>query len=64
MTSSKPVAVYNMGATIDSITAGGYHSCAVTTKGAVKCWGFNAYGELGNGTTVTSHKPVRVVGLN
>lgn len=63
VTSSKPVTVYNMGATIDSITAGGYHSCAVTTKGAVKCWGFNTYGELGDGTTVTSHKPVKVVGL-
>ena len=47
-----------------TIAAGGYHSCAVTTKSAVKFWGFNAYGQLGNGTTVTSYKPVKVVGLN
>ena len=39
------------------------HSCAVSTKGSVKCWGFNTYGELGDGTTVTSHKPVKVLGF-
>ena len=52
-----------MGATIANSGAGGYHSCAVTTKGAVKCWGFNAYGQLGNDTVTTSHRPVRVLGL-
>ncbi|HEY3546111.1 MAG TPA: hypothetical protein VGK17_08460 [Propionicimonas sp.] len=61
-TSSTPVQAYNMGAKIKAVAAGGYHSCAVTTKGAVKCWGFNAYGELGDGTATTSHKPVRVLG--
>jgi alpha-tubulin suppressor-like RCC1 family protein len=35
----------------------------VTTKGKAKCWGFNAYGELGDNTVTTSHKPVAVVGL-
>ncbi|MGV1037822.1 MAG: RCC1 domain-containing protein [Candidatus Nanopelagicales bacterium] len=62
--SPKPVGVYNMGPKIKGIAAGGYHSCAVTTKGRVKCWGFNAYGQLGNGTLITSHKPVGVFGLS
>ena len=62
--SPKAVGVYNMGAKINGIAAGGYHSCAVTTKGLVKCWGFNAYGELGDGTVVTSHKPVGVFGMS
>jgi alpha-tubulin suppressor-like RCC1 family protein len=57
-TSNKPVGVYDLGAKAKAVAGGGYHSCALTTKGLVKCWGFNAYGELGNGTVVTSHKPV------
>jgi alpha-tubulin suppressor-like RCC1 family protein len=54
--------VYTMGKKIKAIAAGVYHSCAVTTKGAIKCWGFNAYGQLGDNTTTTSHKPVGVIG--
>ena len=61
-TSSTPVEVYNMGGKVKALSAGGYHSCAVTTKGAIKCWGFNAYGQLGDNTSTTSHKPVRVFG--
>ena len=61
-TSSTPVGVYNMGKKIKALAAGGSHSCAVTTKGALKCWGFNAYGQLGTNTTTTSHKPVAVFG--
>lgn len=62
-TSNRPVAVYSLGGKGKAVSAGGYHSCAVTTKGKAKCWGFNAYGELGDNTVTTSHKPVAVVGL-
>jgi alpha-tubulin suppressor-like RCC1 family protein len=31
------------------IAEGDQHTCAVTTAGGVRCWGFNAFGQLGDG---------------
>ena len=43
------------------IAAGQNHSCAVVAGGAMKCWGYNDIGQLGNGTTNNSNVPVRVL---
>lgn len=47
------------------ISAGGRHTCFLTTEGTVKCWGNNYHGELGNGSNIEkSTSPVNVSGLN
>lgn len=44
------------------IAIGAYHSCAVS-QGELYCWGVNEYGQLGDGTTNSHFKPVKVLGL-
>jgi alpha-tubulin suppressor-like RCC1 family protein len=39
------------------VSAGGFHSCGVTTGDAVYCWGFNGLGQLGDGTTAGRLRP-------
>jgi alpha-tubulin suppressor-like RCC1 family protein len=57
--SSTPVAVSG-GLTFAAVSLGMYHTCGVTTASAAYCWGFNSYGELGNGSTANSRTPARV----
>ena len=49
------------GVIFNSVTAGGEHSCAVATTGAVAyCWGANSSGQLGDSTNTLKNAPVRV----
>ena len=49
-----------------SIVAGYYHTCALTTEGKAYCWGMNNQGQLGNNSTTNSSIPLAVssVGVN
>ena len=48
------------GVTYKFLATGGFTSYAIAAGGDVYAWGGNRYGELGNGTTVSSAKPVVV----
>jgi alpha-tubulin suppressor-like RCC1 family protein len=61
--SNSPVQVSSAGVlagkTINSISAGSNHTCAIASSTAY-CWGYNQQGQLGNGTTTSSNSPVQV----
>ena len=58
-----PVDVTGLTSGVASIGSGSFHTCAVLESGAVKCWGSNGSGRLGDGTTTTRNTPVSVSGL-
>jgi alpha-tubulin suppressor-like RCC1 family protein len=45
----------HIGSTVIDIAVGNGHTCVLTTSHAVKCWGMNAMGQLGNGTRLNSY---------
>jgi alpha-tubulin suppressor-like RCC1 family protein len=45
---------------VSTVTTGHFHDCALTRDGTTFCWGTNADGELGEGSTRDSAAPRRV----
>jgi alpha-tubulin suppressor-like RCC1 family protein len=59
-----PTAVTGLSSGVTAITAGRWHTCALLATGALKCWGDNTYGHLGDNTTTHRKTPTAVSGLD
>lgn len=60
---SNPDAATSKCPAVVQLAPGGVQTCILLNDGSARCWGLNSDGELGNGTTVTSAKPVLVQNL-
>ena len=61
--SGTPVSPVGLDSGVTAISAGTFHTCAILTDGSAKCWGLNANGQLGNGSTGLEPRPVDVTGI-
>ncbi len=63
--SNTPLQVSDLPGGIEAIAAGAEHGLALNDDGTVWAWGYNFFGQLGNGTaTDSSNKPVQVSELD
>jgi hypothetical protein len=54
----------SVAAGVVAVAAGWYHNLSVASNGTVWAWGWNEYGQLGDGTTVNRPRPVPVPGVS
>lgn len=64
------ITTFSSGSTVTSIVSSGSadantsSACALRANGTVWCWGYNGYGQLGDGTTVNKSIPVQIAGIS
>ena len=49
------------GLKVEQVSLGRFHSGAITEDGSLWMWGWNSYGQLGDGTIKSKHTPVKVM---
>ncbi len=57
--STSPISVSG-GLSFAFVDGGGAHTCGLTERGDAYCWGYNGFGQLGDGSTTNTIRPVRV----
>ena len=60
----EPVIVEGLTGSVEKLSAGWYHTCALLQSGAIACWGDNGSGALGDGSKTPSPRAVTVKGLS
>jgi alpha-tubulin suppressor-like RCC1 family protein len=60
---NQPMPVYQMSSGVIAISTQDETACAILTDGALKCWGLNRNGQVGNNGTLDESTPVDVVGM-
>jgi len=58
-----PTSSFGEGRTAVAISGGVDHTCAILDDGSVSCWGYNANGRLGDGTTTNRLTPTQTSSL-
>jgi alpha-tubulin suppressor-like RCC1 family protein len=58
-----PVQLTSLGSNVVSFSIGWSHTCVVKNDGTLWCWGWNGYGQLGDGTLNDSPSPIQVNAL-
>jgi alpha-tubulin suppressor-like RCC1 family protein len=48
---------------VASVAGGGFHTLAVRKDGSLWAWGYNPNGQLGDGSRIDRHFPVRILGI-
>jgi alpha-tubulin suppressor-like RCC1 family protein len=59
-----PVDVISLSEGAVGLSAGSQHTCVVTRNGGAKCWGYNGWGGLGDGTMTDRPSPTDVTNLS
>lgn len=59
-----PVTVSGFSSNAAKISMGGAHSCALDASNALKCWGYNVDGRVGDNSTVDKYIPTLVHGFS
>lgn len=62
--SNKPPTMVDRIAGVTAVSTSTTSTCAVTGDGGVWCWGYNRYGQLGDGTLIDRHVPKPVASIN